>query len=98
MGLRETVRSRLLGAGLSARDLWVAGSMSVAAGFLLAGYEFVRSPSNTLFKAAWGADRLPIVMALMPLGVLTVLYVYSRILSRVARGVLCCSRPSARHS
>ena len=57
--------------------------MAGASAFLLAGYEFVRSASNTLYKAAYGADRLPIVMAIMPVGVLIAVWVYGRLLSRM---------------
>lgn len=63
------------------RDLWAAGLVGLAAGFLLAGYELVRSPSNSLFKAAYGADALPYVMAATPLAVVAVLYLYGRLLT-----------------
>lgn len=63
------------------RDLWAAGSIGLAAAFLLAGYEFVRSASNTLYKAAYGAENLPVIMAIMPLGVIVVLYLYGRSLT-----------------
>lgn len=68
---------------MTRRHVWVALSISLAAAFLLCGYEFIRSASNTLFKAAYGKERLPVVMALMPLGVLAVLYGYGRMLSRL---------------
>lgn len=55
----------------------------VAAFFLLAGYEYVRSVSTSLFIAAYSADRVPIVMALGPVGTLLFLYAYAVILSRV---------------
>lgn len=58
-----------------------AAAISAAAAFLLCGYEFVRSTSNTLFKEAYGKEGLPVVMALSPLGVVAVLYVYGRLLS-----------------
>ena len=41
--------------------------MACAAFFTLAGYEFVRSPATVLFKNAYGAENLPLVMAAMPL-------------------------------
>lgn len=63
-------------------DRWLAGTIALAAAFLLGGYEFVRSPSNTLFKGAWGPENLPVVMAIMPLGVILVLYAYNLILTR----------------
>ncbi len=57
-------------------------AIALAAAFLLCGYEFVRSVSNSLYIGAYGADRLPLIMALMPLGVLLSLYVYGLLLSR----------------
>ena len=68
---------------MNARHYWTAGATSLSAGFLLCGYECIRSASNTLYKAAYGKEKLPVVMALMPLGVLLVLYVYGRMLSRL---------------
>jgi len=65
------------------RHYWTAGATSLSAGFLLCGYECTRSASNTLYKAAYGKEKLPVVMALMPLGVLLVLYVHGRMLSRL---------------
>lgn len=56
--------------------------ISVSAAFVLGGYEFIRSPSNTLFKAAYGSASLPTIMALIPLSVVIVTYIYGRILSR----------------
>lgn len=55
--------------------------IAVSAAFVLAGYEFIRSPSNTLFKAAYGKTNLPTIMALIPLSVALVTYIYGRILS-----------------
>lgn len=55
--------------------------IAFSAAFLLAGYEFARSPSNTLFKAAYGKEALPTVTAIMPLAVIAVLYVYNKMLS-----------------
>ncbi|MFH1263224.1 MAG: Npt1/Npt2 family nucleotide transporter [Pseudomonadota bacterium] len=55
--------------------------MGMAAAFLLCGYELFRSSSNSLFKAAYGADALPAVTALMPFGLLAMIYFYARFLS-----------------
>jgi len=63
------------------RPLFAAAAIGFAAAFLLCGYEFVRSTSNTLFTEAYGADRLADVMALVPPGVLLALYLYGRLLS-----------------
>ncbi|MFH1726210.1 MAG: Npt1/Npt2 family nucleotide transporter [Elusimicrobiota bacterium] len=67
--------------GIPSRHLWAAIPTAFSAGFLLCGYEFVRGPSITLFKAAYGTENLPVAMALMPLGVILLLYLYSRALS-----------------
>ena len=64
-------------------DLWAVGSICLSAAFLLCGYEFARSASNTLFKATYGTRNLPVVMAMMPVGVLAVLWIYGRLLSRL---------------
>lgn len=58
-----------------------AFSIGLAAAFLLGGYECVRSTSNTLFKQAYGPQNLPVIMALMPMGLAAVLYGYGRLLS-----------------
>ena len=68
---------------MTSRHYWAVGAISLSAGSLLCGYEFIRSASNTLYKAAYGKENLPVVMALMPLGVLLVLYAYGRMLSRL---------------
>lgn len=64
-------------------DVWATLLISTSAGFLLCGYEFLRSASNTLFGIAYGPQNLPVVMALMPLGVILMVYVYGWILSKV---------------
>ncbi|MBI3946942.1 MAG: hypothetical protein HY321_13545 [Armatimonadetes bacterium] len=72
-------------------------ALGAAAAFLLCGYEFIRSVSTSLFIDAYTADRLPVVMAVMPLGVLLTLYVYGVILSRLgpARALMATSGLSA---
>jgi AAA family ATP:ADP antiporter len=66
---------------LSRRELTAAAYVSVAAGFVLAGYSAIRNASNTLFKQSYGSAQFPLLMAVMPVGVLLVLLVYARILS-----------------
>lgn len=60
---------------------WVAGLIGISAAFLFCGYELVRSPANTLFKAAYGKEALPYAMAATPVGVVILLYVYGRLLT-----------------
>jgi len=48
------------------RAYWAALWVSLAAACLFCGYELVRSPANTLFKAAYGKAGLPYVMAATP--------------------------------
>ncbi|MDB5321503.1 MAG: hypothetical protein JWN40_3134 [Phycisphaerales bacterium] len=66
---------------ISRRELWAAAYISLSAGFVLAGYSAIRNASSTLFKETYGAAKLPLLMAVMPLGVLAVLYVYALLLS-----------------
>jgi AAA family ATP:ADP antiporter len=54
-----------------------------AAAFLLFGYEFVRAVSSSLYIGAFGAERLPIVMALSPVATVAFVYVYGLLLSRL---------------
>ena len=58
-------------------------AIGFAALFLFAGYEFIRSASSSLFITTFGAARLPLVMALGPLGTFLLLYGYARLLSRL---------------
>lgn len=55
--------------------------LGAAAFLLLFGYELLRSATSTLFVKAYGVDKLPIVMALSPLGLLIMLSLYGRTLS-----------------
>jgi hypothetical protein len=66
---------------LTRRELSAAACTSVAAGFVLAGYSAIRNASSTLFKESYGSANLPLLMAVMPLGVLLVLVIYARVLS-----------------
>ena len=63
------------------RPLAAAFAIAGAAFFLLAGYEFVRSSSSSLFIDAFGARRLPWVMALSPAGTFLLVYGYGKILA-----------------
>lgn len=65
----------------SAQSYWVAGLIGISAAFLFCGYELVRSPANTLFKAAYGKEGLPYAMAATPIGVVLLLYIYGRLLT-----------------
>jgi ATP:ADP antiporter, AAA family len=66
---------------LPSRDYWAAGLVGISAAFLLCGYELVRSPSNSLFKEAYGKGALPYVMAATPVAVVAILYLYGRLLT-----------------
>jgi len=61
----------------------VAAAMATAAMFTLAGYEFIRSSSTVLFKNAYGAENLPLVMAAMPVVVFAGVALYGWILSQL---------------
>ena len=56
--------------------------MAVAAASLMFGYEIIRSVSNSVFKQAYGVENLPIVMALVPLFLIPIIYLYNLSLSR----------------
>ena len=68
---------------ISARTVAAAIAIGAAAMFLLCGYEFVRSTSTSLYVEAYGANRLAIVMAVVPFGTLAILYIYGCVLSWV---------------
>lgn len=63
------------------KQIQIAALMAIAAMFTLAGYEFVRSAATVLFKTAYGAENLPLVMAAMPFVVFLGVALYSRILT-----------------
>ncbi len=63
------------------REYWVAGLMAMTAMFTLVGYEFMRSASTVLFKTAYGAENLPLVMAAMPVVVFGTVWVYGHLLT-----------------
>jgi AAA family ATP:ADP antiporter len=63
--------------------------MAAGAGFILCGYELVRTSANTLFVTTYGKEALPLGMGLIPVGVSLVLYLYGRLLSWLGpRGTL----------
>jgi len=64
------------------REYQIAAMMAVSAMFTLTGYEFIRSSSTVLFKTAYGAENLPLVMAAMPLVVFGGVALYGWLLSR----------------
>lgn len=67
---------------MSRRTLLSAFAISSSASLILCGYEFIRSATSTLFKAAYGAHNLVIGMAVVPFAVAAVLFVYGRLLRR----------------
>lgn len=56
--------------------------MAGAAFFLLAGYEFIRSATTSLFVADFGIENLPTAVMFVPIGVVFFLYVYGLLLDR----------------
>ena len=63
------------------REYQISFLMAGTAFFTLAGYEFIRSSSTVLFKTAYGAENLPLVLAAMPFVVFAGVALYGRILS-----------------
>lgn len=82
---------------VSNREYRVAAFMAMSAMFTLAGYEFIRSASTVLFKSAYGAENLPLVMAAMPVVVFGGVALYGWILTRLGprRTLLVTSLGSA---
>ncbi len=66
---------------VSRRGFTGAFFMSISAFFLLCGYEFARSASYTIFKASYGSSELPYAMALIPVVVVIMLYIYGKLIS-----------------
>ena len=79
------------------REYQVAVLMAISALFTLAGYEFIRSSSTVLFKSAYGAENLPLVMAAMPVVVFGGVALYGWVLSQLGprRTLLVTSLGSA---
>ena len=65
------------------QHFWAVLPIAGSASALLCGYEFIRSASNTLFKAAYGPENLTVVMASVPVGVILAVIFYGRLLSRI---------------
>ena len=55
--------------------------IGLSAALSMAGYESVRSASNTLFTANYGTQNLPFIMAIMPLGAFAVIFFYGKLLT-----------------
>jgi len=68
---------------LTKRAIGLSALIGMSASFLLCGYEFIRSPSNTLFQKAYGTENLPLVMALVIPGTFVALYIYGLVLSKL---------------
>lgn len=65
------------------KPIFAVSMIAFAAAFILGGYEFLRSPTNTLYMHAYGKENLPMVMAFIPLSVAAIVYIYARLLSRL---------------
>lgn len=74
---------RVLHAGSGGAPLPGVFLMASASAVMLCGYEILRSVSASLFIEAYGTANLPLVMAGSPIGLLALVYVYGRLLSRV---------------
>lgn len=66
---------------LPREHVMIAFSMSLAGTFLLGGYEFIRSSSGSLFKAAYGANAMPYMLAVLPFAMVLAIWIYGRVLS-----------------
>jgi len=63
------------------RTVGVGLTMATAAALTLAGYELVRSPSNSIFASVYGKAQLPLVTSLIPVMVVAVAFFYARMLT-----------------
>lgn len=66
---------------VSIRQFSVAMAIGLAAGFLLCGYEFIRSTSSSLFIGAFGAGALPYAMLAGSILTLVLLFGYGWVLT-----------------
>lgn len=64
------------------RRIVAAFLMAVSAGFLLGGYECIRSAANTIFKAEFGADALVYAGIVGPISLIAILFLYGKVLTR----------------
>ena len=63
------------------RPVLASLTLAFSSTFLLAGYECVRSASNTLFKRSYGVANYPLIVTLVPFGIIALLWIYSRVLT-----------------
>ncbi|HCC47804.1 MAG TPA: hypothetical protein DEQ38_06765 [Elusimicrobia bacterium] len=78
--------STLLAALKTERGRHVAGAVFLAgfsAMFLFAGYEFIRSPAESIFIEQFGAGSKPYAIACVPFMMAAMIYGYGRLLSSV---------------
>lgn len=78
--------STLLAALKTERGRHVAGAVFLAgfsAMFLFAGYEFIRSPAESIFIEQFGAGAKPYAIACVPFMMAAMIYGYGRLLSAV---------------
>lgn len=78
--------STLLAALKTERGRHVAGAVFLAglsAMFLFCGYEFIRSPAESIFIDRFGAARKPYAIACVPFMMAAMIYAYGRLLSAV---------------
>ena len=63
------------------RIIYAAFAISIAASFLLCGYEFIRAVSDSLFLDVYSSEKLPRAMAAVFPSILLLLYLYGKLLS-----------------
>ncbi len=57
--------------------------MAATTFFLILGYEFIRSSSNSLFQQTYGSENLALAMMAIPLAMIPMIWAYNRALSRL---------------
>ena len=65
------------------RIFWSMLFISFLSAFLVGGYEFIRSSSESLFIHHYGAEKKPYAMALVPFAMFLFIYAYGLLLSKV---------------
>jgi len=65
----------------SRRLVWPMVAVSLSAGFLVGGYEFIRSSAASIFMDAYGAQKMPYAMTAAPFALALMIYLYGKALS-----------------
>lgn len=62
--------------------LQAALCVSISSAFLVGGYEFARNAATTLFMQAYGTDNMPYALAVVPIVMFGLIYVFGKVLTK----------------